>query len=52
MLANWDVQHYFDIARYGYVADNDIAFFPGWPLVLRGFWTGRNPDAVGGVAWP
>ena len=39
MLANWDVQHYFDIARYGYAADNDIAFFPGWPLVLRGFCT-------------
>ena len=35
MLANWDVQHYFDIAKHGYVADNDIAFFPGWPLVLR-----------------
>lgn len=37
MLANWDVQHYFDIARHGYAADNDIAFFPGWPLVLRAF---------------
>lgn len=35
MLANWDVQHYFDIAKHGYAADNDIAFFPGWPLVLR-----------------
>lgn len=29
MLANWDVQHYFDEdAKHGYVADNDIAFFP------------------------
>ena len=37
MLANWDVQHYFDIATHGYVADNSIAFFPGWPLVLRAF---------------
>ena len=37
MLANWDVQHYFEIARHGYAADNDIAFFPGWPLVLRAF---------------
>ena len=37
MLANWDVQHYFDIATHGYLADNSIAFFPGWPLVLRAF---------------
>ena len=37
MLANWDVQHYFEIAKHGYAADNDIAFFPGWPLVLRAF---------------
>lgn len=37
MLANWDVQHYFAIAANGYTGDNDIAFFPGWPLVLRAF---------------
>lgn len=35
LLANWDVQHFFDIALRGYAAPNDIAFFPGWPLVLR-----------------
>ena len=23
--------------KHGYAADNDIAFFPGWPLVLRAF---------------
>lgn len=37
MLANWDVQHYFAIATNGYTGANDIAFFPGWPLVLRAF---------------
>lgn len=37
MLTNWDVQHYFAIATDGYAGDNDIAFFPGWPLVLRAF---------------
>ncbi len=37
MLANWDVQHYFAIAAEGYTGENDIAFFPGWPLVLRAF---------------
>ena len=37
MLDNWDVQHYFAIAAHGYTGDNDIAFFPGWPLVLRAF---------------
>ena len=37
MLASWDVQHYFAIAAEGYTGDNDIAFFPGWPLVLRAF---------------
>ena len=35
LLANWDVQHFFGIARNGYAAANDIAFFPGWPLLLR-----------------
>jgi len=49
MLANWDVQHYFDIAKYGYAAPNDIAFFPGWPLVLRAFNLVGVPLLVAGV---
>ena len=36
--------------RYGYVADNDIAFFPGWPLVLRGIWLLGVPMLWAGVA--
>jgi len=35
VLANWDVQHFLSIARDGYTEANSIAFFPGWPLVLR-----------------
>lgn len=50
MLANWDVQHYFGIAENGYLADNDIAFFPGWPLVLRAFSLTGVPMLVAGVA--
>ncbi len=48
MLANWDVQHFFRIAEEGYVHDNDIAFFPGWPLLLRWFgWVGVPPLVAG-----
>lgn len=50
MLANWDVQHYFGIATNGYAAANDIAFFPGWPLVLRGLHLVGVPLLVAGVA--
>lgn len=49
MLANWDVQHYFAIAQHGYTGGNDIAFFPGWPLVLRAFATLGVPMLWAGV---
>lgn len=49
MLANWDVQHYFDIALDGYAAPTDVAFFPGWPLVLRAFHLVGVPLLVAGV---
>jgi hypothetical protein len=35
VLGNWDVRHFESIAENGYVAENDVAFFPGWPLLLR-----------------
>ncbi len=35
VVGNWDVQHFLEIAREGYVEPNDAAFFPGWPLLLR-----------------
>lgn len=34
IAANWDVQHFMEIARQGYKNPTDPAFFPGWPLVL------------------
>ncbi|MFT4215941.1 MAG: mannosyltransferase family protein [Micropruina sp.] len=49
MLANWDVQHYFAIATHGYADATDIAFFPGWPLVLRVFATLGVPMLWAGV---
>lgn len=35
MIGNWDVQHYLGIAENGYAEPNSIAFFPGWPMLLR-----------------
>ena len=37
LIANWDVQHFLEIARNGYQNQLDTAFFPGWPAVLRVF---------------
>lgn len=35
ILVNWDVIHFINIARNGYVAPNAEAFFPGIPMLLR-----------------
>ncbi len=35
VLGNWDVAHFRVIAEVGYADPVDIAFFPGWPLLLR-----------------
>lgn len=35
VLGNWDVAHYLGIAENGYAEPNSIAFFPGWPLLVR-----------------
>ena len=32
----WDAAHYLHIARYGYRASTDAAFFPLFPLLVRG----------------
>ena len=36
-LGNWDVQHYLGIARSGYADPQNMAFFPGLPLLMRAF---------------
>ncbi|KNC46892.1 glycosyltransferase family 76 protein [Thecamonas trahens ATCC 50062] len=33
--ANWDGIYYTAIADRGYVYEHEMAFFPGWPLLLR-----------------
>lgn len=33
----FDVEHYFNIALNGYVSDNLYAFFPLFPLIIKGF---------------
>lgn len=35
MFGNWDVAHFLAIAEHGYANPTDIAFFPGWPLLIR-----------------
>lgn len=35
VFGNWDVAHYLGIAANGYAEANSIAFFPGWPLLVR-----------------
>ncbi len=35
MFGNWDVAHFLAIAEHGYANPTDIAFFPGWPLLMR-----------------
>ena len=37
VLAQWDVGHFLKIAREGYADPDEMAFFPGLPLLLRGF---------------
>jgi len=48
VFGNWDVAHYLAIARDGYAEANSIAFFPGWPLLVRlGSASGLAPLLVG-----
>lgn len=39
VAGNWDVQHYLGIARSGYADAQNMAFFPGLPLLMRAFGT-------------
>jgi hypothetical protein len=49
LVANWDVLHFFGIARDGYATAQEVAFFPGLPLLLRAGAAAGVPMAVGGV---
>lgn len=36
LIANWDVQHFLNLARAGYLDDpKEMAFFPGLPALMR-----------------
>ncbi len=49
VFGNWDAAHYLAIARDGYAEANSIAFFPGWPLLVRGASLTGLPPLVCGV---
>jgi hypothetical protein len=52
MVSNWDVQHFGRLALGGYRAEPDgtlMAFFPGWPAILRLFDQLGIPVAISGV---
>ncbi len=47
---NWDVAHFLRIARDGYAAENEAAFFPGLPLLLRAVGAAGVDMTGGGIA--
>lgn len=49
VVAQWDVLHFYEIATNGYAKAQEMAFFPGLPLVLRGGAALGVPMAVTGV---
>ena len=52
MVSNWDVQHFGELARGGYLSDPSgklMAFFPGLPMLLRAGLAVGLPIPVTGV---
>ncbi len=49
LVSGWDVQHFLLIAREGYVKPQEVAFFPGMPMLLRGFSFVGVPMELAGV---
>lgn len=50
VIGNWDVAHFVAIAQDGYADRQDVAFFPGLPLLLRGLASLGVPYIVSGIA--
>ncbi len=49
VFGNWDVEHFAAIAQNGYADPNDVAFFPGLPLLMKLGTLIGIPPVVGGV---
>jgi Gpi18-like mannosyltransferase len=50
LWARWDARHFFEIAEHGYesMTDNNVAFFPLYPLLVRAVMTlGASPVLAG-----
>lgn len=49
VIIQWDVVHFLTVAREGYADPQEMAFFPGLPLFLRGASLVGVPPVVAGV---
>lgn len=50
VLTRWDAAHYLTIAADGYTDPSFVAFFPGWPLLIRAVSLVGVPPVVAGTA--
>lgn len=50
VLTRWDAAHYLTIAADGYANPSFVAFFPGWPLLIRSVSLLGVPAVVAGTA--
>lgn len=49
VVAQWDVAHFVAISAQGYADPKEIAFFPGWPLILHALGLTGIPKVLGGT---
>ena len=49
VIAQWDVAHFLKISSEAYADPKEMAFFPGWPLVLHGIGLLGVPTVLGGT---
>ena len=49
VIAQWDVAHFLKISSEAYADPKEMAFFPGWPLVLHGMGLLGVPTVLGGT---